>query len=132
MKSIEPISKEKILPIQDLRTFFNVREKILKEDRVIQPRDKFLIELLDLLAVKPANVFEINDINTINIRSKEIWEEYKKLSEVVHTPIFIDFPPFSSILEYIGIVHHLRKVRYNLEKVITNYSKLIKRKKRKQ
>jgi len=37
--------------------------------------------------------------------------EYHKLSDAVHSPLLVDFPPYASTLEYLGFLHHLRIVR---------------------
>jgi len=115
------LKTERTVPIQDLRTFLSIRDKILREKPVAEPKDKFLMELLDFLNTQSGDIF-LEEIHSNT--SSEAWNEYKKLSKIVHDPILVDYPPFSSTLEYIGFVHHLRKVRYTLEKALLNYSKV--------
>ncbi len=50
-------------------------------------------------------------------------EEYRKLSEAVHNPIIVDFPPYGSIIEYLGFIHHLRVVRSIFGEITKVYRK---------
>ena len=40
-----------------------------------------------------------------------VYVEYHKLSDAIHSPMLVDFPPYSSTIEYLGFLHHLRIVR---------------------
>lgn len=92
----------------------------------IDLKDRFLRETLDVVIALSVDIFEFAEGNyKLDSRDKVVSIEYGKLSEIVHEPIHIDFPPFSSLLEYIGFLHHLRKVRQLLDLVIKNYRRFI-------
>lgn len=120
-----------LFKIPDLDTFANAYKKWGKNQILnrlttsyVYPRDKFLTELLDVIVTYSIDIFEFieNDYQLKN-NDKIVSKEYSKLSEVIHEPIYIDFPPFSSLIEYLGFLHHLRKVRYFLNLVVKNYKK---------
>jgi len=46
-----------------------------------------------------------------NPEMRRAYVEYHKLSNAVHSPLLVDFPPYASTLEYLGFLHHLRIVR---------------------
>ncbi len=114
------------IPIPDFSTFINIRKRLLADKLIVVPKDKFLMELLDFLITNSIDVFNAKQINL----SGDVLDEYKKLSEVLHDPVFVDFPPFSSIIEYLGFVHHLRKVRHILENALLSYNEILKNKHR--
>ncbi|ASJ08653.1 hypothetical protein A3L11_05185 [Thermococcus siculi] len=53
--------------------------------------------------------------------------EYHKLSDVVHNPVLVDFPPYSSTIEYLGFLHHLKILRKIFDNVLRVYLERRKR-----
>jgi hypothetical protein len=77
------------------------------------------METIDILRIHGLLVFDAirQDIfipekskEKLNNPSYKAYIEYHKLSDAVHNPIFVDFPPYSSTIEYLGFLYHLRTV----------------------
>jgi len=118
----------KITKITDVKNFKSLysKNKLLSmfKENYVDLKDKFLRQILDITAIFSVDVFEFAEKNyELHNTNNPVSEEYIKLCEVVHEPIHIDFPPFSSLLEYIGFLHHLRKVRQLLSLIVKNYKK---------
>ena len=109
--------------IVDLNTFKNIIRKEIPDS--IEPKDRFLVEQLDVIRSLGVDIFKFAKEN-LQLTDKKIYEEYRKLSEIVHEPAYLDYPPFSSFLEYLGFLHHLRKTRLCLQEVMKNYRRFLK------
>lgn len=122
------VRKMKVRKITDLNAFKSFLKKH-KNLELLELKDKFLMEQLDVLRKFKINVFTFTKGNLLLLeKDKEIYREYRKLSEVIHEPLHLDYPPFSSFLEYLGFLHHLRKVRSYIQEVVKTYRKIEKHK----
>jgi len=116
------------IKITDINAFKSLYKKgqlldVFRE-KYVDLRDAFLRQSLDIVVTFSIDVFEFAEKDyELSANNTVVSDEYRKLGEVVHEPIHIDFPPFSSLLEYIGFLHHLRKVRHILSLIIKSYKK---------
>ena len=94
-------------------------------------KDAFYYQFLDYFIENKdtKNLFEISSFSEFvnSVHNNMASEEYKKLSKAVHEPISVDFPPFSSTIEYIGFIYHLRKVKYIVKEAVASYSKIVRK-----
>ena len=75
----------------------------------------------------PCNIFDKNvRKECLRIVKQTAWNTYQKLSHSVHEPIVVDFPPHSSLFEFLGLLHYLRKVLEILSLSFTNFERLFK------
>ncbi|MCS7364998.1 MAG: hypothetical protein NDF54_06130, partial [archaeon GB-1867-035] len=121
------LKEAKKIRIRDIETFRNtLKKKSLKFKQVeFEYTDKFLMEQLDVIRTFKIDIFNYaNSDKKLETKDKEIYKEYRKLSEVIHIPIYLNYPPFASLLEYIGLQHHLVKIRKLIEETITIYNKI--------
>ncbi|RLG14462.1 hypothetical protein DRN69_04235 [Candidatus Pacearchaeota archaeon] len=121
------LKEAKKIRIRDIETFRNtLKKKSLKFKQVeFEYTDKFLMEQLDVIRTFKIDIFTYAKSNRkLKEKDKEIYKEYRKLSEVIHTPIYLNYPPYASLLEYIGFQHHLTKIRKLIEETITTYNKI--------
>lgn len=123
-------SKEgKKIIIPDMETFRNtIRNKgnDFYSNATLDLRDKFLVEQLDIIRNYKMNIWSFSE-SDMKIPD-EIYKEYRDLCEIVHEPIYIDYSPFGSFLEYLAFLYHIRKVLYFLDDLLTimkkTYSKV--------
>jgi len=126
IKGIPIATEKKLLCITDLGTFFAVRDKVTSGID-LETRDRFLTEILDLMIEDPCNIFDKNvRKECLRIVKQTAWNTYQKLSLSVHEPIVVDFPPHSSLFEFLGLLHYLRKVFEILSLSFTNFERLFK------
>jgi len=112
----------KKIRIRDIETFRNTLKKKPSKFKQVEFEysDKFLMEQLDVIRTFKIDIFNYAKSNKkLEEKDKEIYREYGKLSEVIHIPIYLNYPPFASLLEYIGFQHHLTKIRKLMEETIT-------------
>jgi hypothetical protein len=98
--------------------------------RGIECRDTVYIETIDILRLHRVLIFDAVKAN-IQIPGRKdklrepqkyrAYAEYHKLSDAVHNPILVDFPPYSSTLEYLGYLHHVRIVNKIFQDVLQVY-----------
>lgn len=104
----------------------HLKEKI-KNYEVPLFTDRVLYESIDAVLKYQMNLQDIisnkNDLQ--NTSRKLVSVEYSKLSTAVHKPIIVDFPPYSSTIEYLGFLHHLKIVRKIFEDVLKVYRRRI-------
>ncbi|GEM_PF-3153846 len=116
------------------RAMIKKKKRIIEATvRAINFRDTVYIETIDILRLHKMLVFDAINTN-IQVPSKKgrlkesqkykAYAEYHKLSDAVHNPVLVDFPPYSSTLEYLGFLHHLRIVNEIFRDVLRVYKKL--------
>lgn len=85
----------------------------------------FLTEQLDVIRTYGEDAYTYAQSGKeIPKENKEIYEEYRTLCDIVHEPIYIDYPPFASFIEYLSFLHHLRKIRFLLQETFHIYTHL--------
>jgi len=99
------------------------------------------METIDILRIHELLVFDAikQDISIpekpeekLNNPSYKAYIEYHKLSDAVHNPILVDFPPYSSTIEYLGFLYHLRIVKEIISESYKNLRKIISTEKKKE
>jgi len=118
------------------RCLKNSPKQIINES--IMPSDTLLMESIDILRNYNLFVFDAieNGISVPSLKEDKMerpeefkaYLEYVKLSDAVHEPLLTDFSPYSSTLEYIGFVHHLRKVNSIFAETLKAYRQAVKAK----
>ncbi|ADC70491.1 hypothetical protein MFS40622_1821 [Methanocaldococcus sp. FS406-22] len=115
--------------------------KWLKEEKEdIDFKDTLFMETIDILRIHKLFVFDAIEQNItlpdkkeekLNNPSYKAYIEYHKLSNAVHNPILVDFPPFSSTIEYLGFLHHLKIVKEIISESYKNLKNIISIEKKK-
>ncbi len=97
---------------------------------IIDFADRVCYESVDMFIQTGKLPFEVALDRTVSLPTKKsfgdpskfpVANEYHKLSDVVHNPVLVDFPPYSSTIEYLGFLHHLKLVRKIFEDVLKVY-----------
>ena len=126
-----PENKGNEVKIRNIETFkktiSNKGKGYYSPKNLINAGGTFLTEQLDVIRTygEDAYTYAQSD-EDISKGEKEIYEMYSKLSGIVHEPIFIDYPPFASFIEYLAFLHYLRKTIYLLNEVFYKYTNLRK------
>ena len=116
---------------QVIRTAKRNKTKIYS---VVSFKDRVYYESIDMFIQTGKLPFEIALDETISLLPKKSFgdpskfpaaNEYHKLSDVVHNPVLVDFPPYSSTIEYLGFLHHLKIVRKIFEDVLQVYRRRV-------
>ncbi len=111
-----------------------VKKNRAKRYSLIDFRDRVYYESVDMFIQTGKLPFEVALDRTVLMPTKKSFEnpskfpvanEYHKLSDVVHNPVLVDFPPYSSTIEYLGFLHHLKLVRKIFEDVLKVYRRRI-------
>ena len=107
-----------------------IGKKKTRNVRAVEVRDTLDIETIDILRLHKMLVFDAVSAN-IQVPSRKdklrkpqeytAYVEYHKLSDAVHNPILADFPPYSSTLEYLGFLHHMRIVNKIFQETLQAY-----------
>ncbi|NJE12129.1 hypothetical protein [Thermococcus sp. LS2] len=126
--------------ITEGRAMIKKKKKIMEVNlHAIEFKDTVYVEAIDILRLHKVLVFDAVNANIQVPKSKKdklresqkykAYAEYHKLSDAVHTPVLVDFPSYSSTLEYLGFLHHVRVVNEVFQEVLQAYKTCCQRRK---
>lgn len=130
LRIYEPIEIKPCNKVTDFHNFTSIRESLLKDPESIPRydfRDTFLVQCVDVVS-NGNDIFEYEASEREKYKEGEAYVEYSKLSNAIHEITWVEFPPFSSFIEYLGFLHHLRKTSYIIQNAVKGYQKVKKRK----
>ncbi len=139
IKTLEELRKELVQGIfvefyKNKRVTRTVKKNRAKRYSLIDFKDRVYYESVDMFIQTGKLPFEVALDKTVPLPTKKsfgdfskfpVANEYHKLSDVVHNPVLMDFPPYSSTIEYLGFLHHLKIVREIFENVLWVYRRRV-------